>query len=154
MIIFRQNEYSIFSWLFKKKDKNKDLENKSSEEECEVESKIICGKITFSEFANNEPWPALVSMGIKPDDTKNDGGWGEFNKWMKEKKFITGGNITKVYTLSDNVKGKNGLTCCVIIFSPGTKIDSGTRLAYGTTFKWPEDFIYNYSSWYKSGKNM
>ena len=66
--------------------------------------------------------------------------------------MISGGNLIAVHVLSDNVNGDKGAAANVLEFSKGTKINTSTRLAYSNNFKWPEDFIYNYKSWYKSGK--
>lgn len=114
---------------------------------------IKVDKITFSDLVKKDYWPALVTLGIKDkDDGTPDHEWSKFNDWLKKSNMISGGNLIAVHVLSDNVNGDKGAAANVLEFSKGTKINTSVRLSYSNNFKWPEDFIYNYKSWYKSGK--
>ena len=148
---FSQRKFSIsdfFSKLFKVK------ENTSrNEADIEKEKDPDIMRITFKELDKKDPWPAIVTMGLKEFDGISK--MKEFEGLLKKIKLIGNNDyITNVYVLSDNVKGKSGLTVMCIEFSKGTKIDSGVRLCYGDRIKWPEDFISQYSGWYKSGKDI
>lgn len=160
MKIIRQKNYSIFDSL-----KNIFSSNKSKEE---ISNTITTTKppikmdyITFKEGYEKDYWPALVVLGIKSEYDKVDGGWTRFvNEFMRGAGFFDkGGELIGIHELSkeDNVNGKNGANILVLEFSKNTKINSGTRLAYGKNFKWPEDVFCDYNSyytWYKSGKEL
>lgn len=111
---------------------------------------------TFKELYDMDPWPALVVIGIKEDSTKELNGWPEFFEALRDKfEFFENPRdveLIGIHPLSDNVKGKNGSSATCLVFSPKTKISSYKRLVYGQNFKWPEDFFYNFKSWYTSGK--
>lgn len=143
--IISTKRFSWFDNIFNKKK----LDNNKKQ--------ITVDQITFKELEdNNNYWPALVTLGIKDeDDGTPDHGWGKFDDWFRSNGFYEGGKgrLVAVHVLSDNVNGSNGASANVLEFSPETKISTYKRLAYGSNFKWPEDFIYNYSSWYKSSRN-
>lgn len=146
MIISRRKNFGIV-------DKISSLFKNNNTSQSSGITTIKVDKITFSDLVKKDYWPALVTLGIKDnDDGTPDHGWSKFNDWLKKSNMISGGNLIAVHVLSDNVNGDKGAAANVLEFSKGTKINTSTRLAYSNNFKWPEDFIYNYKSWYKSGK--
>lgn len=140
---------------FLKKSKSVDDNNNTKEatiKDLSNSTSIRIDKIKFSDLEEKDYYPALVTLGIKGvDDGTPDHSWNKFDSWLKKVNMISGRDLIAVHVISDNVKGDKGLSVNVLEFSPGTKINSGMRLAYGENIKWPKDFIQNYSSWYISG---
>lgn len=159
MIILRDKNFSFLDKLtsiFKsgKEKTNTSSDNKVVQEEPR-EVKIKAGEITFKELYHTQTYPSLISLGLRCEDPVKD--MELLDNWMVTKKFIEGGRIKEVYRLSDNVKGKGGLTVYYIVFTPATKISVGGRLMFADTFKWVEDFTdlnNSYHTWYKTSKNL
>lgn len=137
METFRIKRFSILNFFNKK---NSSTRNRS----------INIGEILFS-LSIGDYYPAVVCMGLKyrkKNTTEKDVLILEngFKSWglIKNTDYITG-----YYKITGNKKGDNGLTCILVVFNSDAKINSQIRLLYGDKIKWPEDFEYNYKSWYR-----
>ena len=146
--VLKRKTFSLFGMFGQKKKIAAPINNSPK-----WDGKIIYDPITFEEMENEDYYPSLVLMGVDMRNAKPED-WTKLMDGLNKNGMFVGNKygLMAARTLSDNIKGNNGLSVHYVKFTPETEINSGTRLAWGNKVKWADDFANNYHSWYKSGR--